>query len=88
MAPEGFRLKAFDLGLSKVEIEDPDTSEGVRIVGGAGIVIPKGVTEAARSSAKLCGVVVAGIGDVVELFLGGCASARDLLALLANLETC
>jgi hypothetical protein len=34
MALEGFRLRALDRGLSKVETEEPDTKEGVRIVAG------------------------------------------------------
>jgi hypothetical protein len=29
---DGFRLSTFDRGLSVVEADDPDTSEGVRVV--------------------------------------------------------
>ena len=34
---EGFRRSAVDRGLSTVEADDPDTSEGVRIEGGGAL---------------------------------------------------
>jgi hypothetical protein len=34
---EGFRRKPFVLGLSKVEADEPETNEGVRMLGGSGM---------------------------------------------------
>lgn len=90
MAPDGFRRRA-DRGLSKVDTEDPETREGVRMLGGAaGTVEPEGGTEMLLLEPTVfCATAVTGVAVlVVLLFRLGSGVATLLLERFASLDTC
>lgn len=90
IAPDGFRRNA-DRGLSKVDTEDPETREGVRMLGGAaGTVEPEGGTEMPLLEPTVCcATAVTGVAVLVVLLLTlGSGDAMLLLERFASLDTC
>ena len=86
MAPEGFRRRPVDLGLSKVEAEDPETSDGVRIAGGAN---EGGVAEIRLLGIReYCATAVTGVGGFVLLLPAGSTIAVPWPVLFIILATC
>ena len=72
---EGFLLRPVDLGLSKVEADDPETREGVRITDGFGRLVLR--VEVSRDAAA----VGVSEGSATEAFKG---AARGLCAEVVN----
>lgn len=87
---DGFRRRA-DLGLSKVDTEDPETRDGVRIFGGAaGTVAPGGGTEIPLlETTVFCATAVIGVAVLVVLLLTlGSGDLMVLLGRFASFDTC
>ncbi len=75
----------FDRGLSTVDADEPDTSEGVRMLTGAGVVVVAGVSDPRLSGPYLRPTSVTGVGFLLVLLTGTWLMVPDFFA---SLDTC
>lgn len=88
IAPDCFLRKAVDLGLSNVETEDPETSEGVRMLVGAGVAAADGVADNRRAGILEGAAAAACVGGRLVLLEDDSVGVMLLLARFANFDTC